>query len=218
MKPSVLLLAAWMALAAALPRLVTWSAPVPDGPPLAALEPPEGWRVGEGKLNRFQGMLRFATSEIYDDSLLLQLEHPGLPPVEVQIFYCNSRRPRNRLTNTVNMINCLHGHFRDVEQHAAELRTPAPVPAELLHLRRDERSSALLYWLQSPGKTSADDFEHLLWLYRQDLMRRRTDGCFVKLAYYGKPDPRRDRALLELGAAGHDAVKKWLDKRQAGGY
>ena len=91
-----------------------------------------------------------------------------------------------------------------------------PVGSRLFvaRMRKEDQYSTVLYWLQSPNKTSAGGFEHLLWLYRQDLLLKRTDGCFVKLAYYGRATPDADAQLLQLGKLYHQALSAWLEQQQ----
>ena len=200
----------WMLGLAALPWLVNWQAPRPDGPPLSTLPQRAGpWQGTPGALASRQEMLAFGMENLYDDALLRRYRGPG-GDFEVQIFYCRSRRPRNRLTNTTNLVNCLHGHYRRVGDEVLSL---PPLRLRQLRLHRHDQHATVLFWLQSPGKTSPAGFEHLLWQYWQDLLLRRSDGCFVKIAYNGPPRTGQDKALRRLAHSLHQQVDAWLQKR-----
>jgi len=212
MRPGVWALAAWLVLGAAVGPAVSWPARVPRGPSLQAIPREIGaWRSRRAALTSRQNMLAFGVAHLYDEHLVRIYTRAGAPDLEVQVFYCGSRRPRNRLTNTLHKANCLHGHYTSVERQAVDL---APgVQVTRLRLARGARASTVLYWLQSPERTSAQGFSHLVWQYAQDARRARSDGCFVKIAYYGPPVLEHDQALTAFAARMHAVVDAWLAER-----
>jgi hypothetical protein len=159
-------------------------------------------------------MLAIRMRENYDDALLRRCMGPG-GPFEAQIFYASSRRPRNRLTNALDEVNCLHGHYPRVGDETIALAPGLRV--RRLRLARGADEATVVFWLQSRGQTSAGGFEHLLWQYRRDLLLRRSDGCFVKIAYDGPPSEARDAALSALAREIHAAVAAWLARRRTEG-
>jgi|GEM_PF-3259900 len=212
MRPGVWALVAWLGLAAAVGPVVHWPARVPRGPSLHAIPREIGpWRSRRAALTPHQDMLAFGAANLYDEHLVRVYTRSGAPDLEVQVFYCGSRRPRNGLTNTLHKVNCLHGHYTSVERQAVDL---APgVRATRLRLARGARASTVVYWLQSPGRTSAQGFAHLVWQYARDARRARSDGCFVKIAYYGPPAAGHDQALTAFAAQMHGVVDAWLSER-----
>lgn len=203
---------AWLLAAAALPRLLTWQGPIPHGPPLAALPQELGAFAGApGTLRPDQDMLAWGTQALYDDALTRRYRHPQGLVFEVQIFYSQARRPRNALTNCLERVNCLHGHYQTRAEEALQL---APgLPAQRLRLARKDLHASVVYWIQAAARTSRNPYRHLLWSYAEDVLRRRTDGCFVKIAYAGPPDPQQDRLQAALCREVHTALQKWLEAR-----
>lgn len=213
MRPAVAVILVWLVVAALAPQAVRWTAVRPVGPDLDVLPVRlDGYAGRPAALRKQQDMLDYGMRHLYDDALLRLYAGPE-GPFEVQIFYCRTRRPRNRLTNTTNLVNCLHGHYHRVAD--ATVALGPGVDARRLRLDRYGEQATAFFWLQSPGRTSADGFAHLLWQVRQDLLRARSDGCFVKIAYDGAPSVTRDAAALTLAREVHRAVDAWLAARTA---
>jgi hypothetical protein len=207
-----ILVLAWLVVACALPEFVAWREPVPQGAPLAALPYKSGnWQGIDSKLRPEQTLLQ-AVGGKYDDQIFRIYKNPAGLEIEAQIFYCATRRPHNRLTTSLNFVNCLHGGYQQVALTTLALKPDLPVG--YIVVRKGEAAAALMYWLQSPGKTSADGFSHALWQYEQNLQLSRADGCFVKLAVAGERTPEKEAALAELAKLLHGKIETWLLARK----
>lgn len=176
----------------------------------------KNWHGEKSNLSASQDMLKYRIENSYDEFILRNyIDDTGFK-VEVQVFYCNSRIPRNRLTGTLNKINCLHGHFYFLNELKTEITENAK--ASMLYLGRNGIESIVIYWLQSKGKTSSTGNEHLIWQYKQSLKYKRTDGCFVKIAYYGTQTPEKNHKLQIFAKLLHAEVDRWLGENLPKSY
>ena len=204
-RPAFVLL--WLVFAAAIRHVAEGSAPVLRDSRLEALPTVLAGGKWRSRPSARRSEARWpAMASRPEDSCLRIYTNQEEIAIEAQIFYVRTRRPGNRLNKEA--VNCLHGHYHSVERQIVAFQPGAE--AGFLRLERAESRSSVLYWFQTPGLTTADNFRLLLHLYGQDLQRQRSDGCLVKLAYFGSPDPRKDAALADLAPFVHRALGEWL--------
>lgn len=215
MRAATILVTLWFSAATALPALLHERYAVTNGPALQTivLPLPDGWQIKPGSLTVMQDMLKEATARRYNDTLLLDITDPDGRAWEVQIFFCNSRRPHNRLSVTVDRVNCLHGHYQTLTLQPVEIASA--FRASRLHMSRRSEFATALFWLQSPKQTSALPFPHMAHLYWQEFLQQRTDGCFVKIATVDHVTLHETPALGVLAYTVHSALANWLQQRSA---
>lgn len=197
----------WLAAASAMPLLAPRGVAAPEREPLErALSQVEGWSWQRSDATARQDLIKSGLMPLCDGSFLAEFTSEGMS-FEVQVFYCSSRRPKNRLIYYLDTIQCLHGHYSEVQSERFEL---AGYHVRRLRLRGRHGSSTLLYWLQSPGVTSTSSLGHGMWLCARDVTGRPSEGLFVKVAYYGAPDAEKDRLLGELAESLHSDLADWF--------
>lgn len=203
----------WLFFAACAGWLAGSDHPVAEGRPLGdAAGALEGWTWRESTFTKDQDLLENRVRPLSDDAIVRTYESRDGVQIEVQVFYCASRRPKNRLVYYLDTIQCLHGHYPQVRKDVVSL--PKGLEAARLRLSGRSTDSTVLYWIASAGRTSSEWLPHAAWLYGQDLLGRRTDGCFLKLAYYGQSGPAKDAALADLAGKLHVDLAAWLRERK----
>lgn len=210
MNKKIIVMTLWLFIAILLPVFIKPDSNIPVLSPLSDAPLNFGnWQYTQSVLTEKQDLLKERVNNSYNKVLLRNYTDQEGFTAEVQIFYCNSRLPRNRLTALMNMVNCLHGHFYFFSEK--KVRIDDKNEASQLYLGRDGNETMVIYWLQSSGKISSSGNEHLAWQYKQGLRFRRTDGCFIKIAYYGTQTPEKNRKLLGLANKISQGINLWLN-------
>jgi len=209
-RPAVLVLMTWMLLG-------IWSsrqADRPTGGTAPPLAPPAfagelaAWQVAPGPI---PCPLGGANVTLADHRWSGRLDGPGGASADLHVWYCGSRRPRTRRMIWPHLFMC------PLNLHPELLADTPVLPGSGLPVRRlrwyqEGRERQALLWLQSPGRTSTTTFRHLLWLYREDLAGRRSDGCFVLLLPAAPEIQAGDTGrFLELAGGIHASLTRWLD-------
>ncbi len=178
--------------------------PTLTGPPLAQLPLPAGT-----KTETAPALADFAAT--CDDHVARRITLDRKTFATLHIFYCRTRQPDNRLT----------GFETYQRQHVAgaRRRTNSIVTLEggssaiRLQIENDGGSRTLLYWYQSPGRTSASPASHLLRQFTEELQCRRSDGCVVLLELAGRRPDEAESKLIELASTLHPTIETWLDRQ-----
>lgn len=208
MTPRRITLALWLLAMGALPWLIRPRVARPAVPPLADLPRRLGpWRSTPAPFRpRQTGFAALFAEPGYDRLSRIYRRADGVA-FEVQLFYAPARAPDNRLTYFP--VTCLHGGYEEVT--GADVTFGENRPARQIRVRgKNGEHAMLLYWLQSPGRSSRSPASHLYWLYLQDVLGRRTDGVLVKIADTAPPSSARDRALADLARHLAAAVDAWF--------
>lgn len=131
--------------------------------------------------------------------------------IRLHIVYAADRRPDNILTDYLKR---LLSHYQHKGTYYHELVDIKPgVQANLIRFQATTGYKNIIWFMQSPGKTSTRSLSHLLWQYGRELIPGRTDGCGISLTYDGPPQPTYDDLLIDLAGYYHDQINDWLNYR-----
>jgi EpsI family protein len=168
----------------------------------------DGWTIHPGAFSEAQ--LEPPESNV-DDRLLRTYRRSDGCEIDIQVFYMNARRNHFWGTEYLRVIQCWYGHYRRVESRP--VRIGAEAMANCLLLTRGGTTSSLLYWMQSPGRTSLSGWAHDLWQCRQNLAFSRSDGCVVVVASRWARRAEREQQILAVARHLHRRLDRWLNSR-----
>lgn len=166
----------------------------------------DGWRGIEGAALDAE-TIRVLAADEYVNRIY---EHPELGRVALFIAYYGSQHLGAGIHSPQN---CLPGNgWMPVAQSRVAL--PASGAGGMLNryvVEKQGERQVVLYWFQGRGRVEADEYVHKALLFRDALVRGRSDGALVRIvAPAGTGDARGRDAALAFAARVFPIVEEWL--------
>ena len=139
-------------------------------------------------LGNWQGQVDKLDPQVYrilgvDDSILLNFRSPDHRVVQLYVGFYQSQKEGDLIHSPKNCMpgagwNIVESRVETIELPAAE---KGSMDAILLKLKKGNRKQYVLYWFQSRGRIIASEYMQKIWLVVDSIIKRRTDGSFVRL-------------------------------------
>lgn len=166
----------------------------------------EGWRGMEGAALDAE-TIRVLAADEYVNRIY---EHPEFGAVALFIAYYGSQHLGAGIHSPQN---CLPGNGWMPVAHS-RVAMPASRDGGMLNRYVVEKHGArqvVLYWFQGRGRVEADEYAHKALLFRDAIVRGRSDGALVRIVTpAGAGDALAQGAALAFAARVFPVVEEWL--------